>query len=377
MKTQSFLFVFFHCVTVCMAQTVTVVDHRGGRDTAQKITVADHRITRDMSAALVRPALEEMPVFRIQLRITTSANNGTDDAVWVELNEDEHRFYLARGIDNFQPGETVTYDVIDADIKKLKHIHYIKFGVKGNDGPCFSKVELFINNSNTPLYATTIVTAKGICFDNNNGSVSPNLTLSYDDLRKHANWNYHANRKDIWRPFTKITKEWITAILEASVGNQMIQGGSKLKWGSHGNALENNTLFGDAVEVKFKNDHTLDVDLDLERDIAGSNPEADIKFEIDFRCSNGIIGMEVQNVKIATDAVGSVQDFIRTTGFDIVSVAVGAFVAPAAATTATVGAWFAVRRAIAFSVKLNPEAPGTSHSCKETIVTQTGDIILQ
>ncbi len=65
----------------------------------------------------------------------------------MELNEEEHRFYLAKGIDNFQPGKTVTYDIIDADIKKLKDIRYIKFGVKGNDGPCFSKIELLIKQN--------------------------------------------------------------------------------------------------------------------------------------------------------------------------------------------------------------------------------------
>ena len=366
----------FVSANYCCAQTVTVIDHRNGKDSVKPPTVVDHRITRDISSSLTRPIFEEMPVYRIQLRITTSANNGTDDAVWVELNEEGHRFYLAKGIDNFQPGKTVTYDVVDAEIKKLKDIRYIKFGVKGDDGPCFSKVELLINNSNSPLYATPIVTANGTCFDNNNTQVSPNHTISYNMLRSHANWNYNANRKDIWRPCTKITKEWITSIIEASIGNQMVQDGSKLKWGSHGGILENSTLFGDAVDVKFKNDHTLSVDLDLERDITGPNPEANIKFELDFRCSNGIIEIEVQNVTVSTDAVGSVQEFIRTTGFDLVSVAVGLFVTPAVATPLTVGAWFSVRRAIAFSVKLNPQKPGISYSCQKTIVTQSGDLQL-
>ena len=263
MKISYLIFAVLLFIKVGTAQTITVIDHRGKKDSLNgNVTVVDHRITRDMSTLLVRPAFEEMPVYRIQLRITTSANNGTDDAVWVELNEEEHRFYLAKGIDNFQPGKTVTYDIIDADIKKLKDIRYIKFGVKGNDGPCFSKIELLINNSSS-IYATQIVTANGTCFDNNNPNVLPNLIITYNKLRSHSYWNYNENRKEIWRPCTKITKEWITAIIEASIGNQMLQDGSKLKWGSHGGTLENNTLFGDAVEVKYKNDHTLSVDLDL------------------------------------------------------------------------------------------------------------------
>jgi hypothetical protein len=375
MKNYFSILFFLLLVQVMSAQPTTVIDHRGGKDTAKKTTVIDHRITRDMSSSLVRPAFEEMAVYRIQLRITTSANNGTDDAVWVELNETGHKFYLAK-VDNFNPGSVLTYDVIDADIKKLKDIRYIKFGVKGDDGPCFRKIELLVNNS-SPIYATQIVTTNGTCFDNNNSSVSPNLVVSYNQLRNHPNWNYNATRKDIWRPSTKISKEWLTSIIEASIGNQMIQQGSALKWGSHGGTLENNTLFGEGVEVAFKNDHTLKIDLDLERDITGPNPEADIKFELDFRCKDGIINIETQNVEIKTDGVGKVQDFIRTTGFDLISIGIGVFVAPAAATPITIGAWFTLRRAIAFSIKLNPAAPNTSNSCKQIIVTANGDILLQ
>ena len=126
-------FLLLNKMAVCQT---TVIDHRSGRDTARTTTVIDHRISRDMSSSLVRPAFEEMPVYRIQIRITTAANNGTDDAVWVELIETAHKFYLAK-VDNFNPGSVLTYDVIDADIKKVKDIRYIKFGVKGDDGPCF------------------------------------------------------------------------------------------------------------------------------------------------------------------------------------------------------------------------------------------------
>jgi hypothetical protein len=369
---------FLKCFANSYAQTTTVVDHRGKQDTVKKnSTIVDHRIRRDMSPGLTKPEFEKMPVYRIQLRITTTANNGTDDVVWVELNEDAHRFYLAKGIDNFKPGSMVTYDVIDADIKNLEDIRFIKFGVKGDDGPCFKKVELLINNSSSPIYSTPIVTNNGTCFDNNNSSVSPNLIISYNNLRNHPNWNYRSTRADIWRPCTKISNEWITSLVEASIGNQIIREGSKLKWGSHGGMLENNTLFGPAVEVKFKNDHTLSVDLDLERDITGPNPEADIDFELDFRCKDGVINMEVQNVKVSTDGVGDVQDFIRTTGFDLVSLGIGLFVAPAAATPVTAATWFVLRRAIAFSVKLAPSTPNTSVSCRQTIVTDAGDILLQ
>jgi hypothetical protein len=377
MKKLLSLTLLFPCFAISYAQTTTVVDHRGKQDTVKdNVTVIDHRVRRDMSPDLTKPAFEKMPIFRIQLRITTTVNNGTDDAVWVELNEDAHRFYLVKGIDNFKPGSMVTYDIIDADIKNLEDIRFIKFGVVGEDGPCFKKVELLVNSSSSPIYSTPIVTSNGTCFDNNSGTVSPNLIISYNNLRNHPNWNYRHTRAEIWRPCTKINNEWITSLIEATIGNQIIREGSKLKWGSHGGMLENNTLFGSAVEVKFKNDHTLSVDLDLERDITGPNPEADIDFELDFRCKDGVINMEVQNVKVSTDGVGAVQDFIRTTGFDLVSIGIGLFVAPAAASPLAVGGWFVLRRAIGFSIKLTPSNPNISNSCKQTIINDQGDILL-
>jgi hypothetical protein len=109
-----------------------------------------------MSTSLFHRAFEEMTVYRMQLRTATSANKGTHDAVWTELNETAHKFYQ---------GSVLNYDVIDADIKKLMEIRYIKFRAKRDDGPCFSKVELLINNSSLLIYYTLIVSSYGICFE--------------------------------------------------------------------------------------------------------------------------------------------------------------------------------------------------------------------
>ena len=43
------LIVFYNRID---AQTVTVIDHRGGKDTVKPTTVIDHRIVRDMSPGL-------------------------------------------------------------------------------------------------------------------------------------------------------------------------------------------------------------------------------------------------------------------------------------------------------------------------------------
>ena len=121
------------------AQTITTRDHRTTRTgTDSTHTVNDHRTSAlvDMSTALVRPAFEEMVVYRIQLRLKTGVGNdaGTDDPVYVQMNDSDEVFYLVKGIDNFVEGKTVTYDVLSRSIKKIKDIKYIKFGIKGNDG---------------------------------------------------------------------------------------------------------------------------------------------------------------------------------------------------------------------------------------------------
>jgi hypothetical protein len=376
MKNILFLALSLAVYTHADSQTVTVVDHRGEKDTLKgDVTLVDHRIGRDMSNRLVKPAFEDMPVYRLQLRVTTGRGNGagTDDRVYVQLNDSAHRFFLAKGIDNFKEGSTVTYDIISGKIKRIGDIEMIKFGVEGGDGVCFKKVELFINNCASPVYSTDngITSERGVCFDSNSDE-QRNYTIPGVKLRTGREWNYAGNRKDMWRPPVKITKAWIVDLVEAAIGNQMIHDGGDLRWGTVGGFMENKTLYGAAVEASFKNSHTLSFDLDLERDLSGPNPEADIDFEVDFRCENGIIVIEAQNIKISSDLVGEAQTLLRNRTAALVGAAVGAFAPPLAPVT-----WFGLKRFLAFAIYLDPATPTISVSCKKTIVTEAGDIILK
>ena len=355
---------------------VTVVDHRDEKDDLKgNITVIDHRIGRDMSSSLVRPALENMPVYRIQLRITTGRGNdaGTDDKVYVQLNESAPRFYLAKGIDNFKEGSVVTYDIISEKIKTLQDIEKIKFGVNGNDGVCFKKVELLVNNCSSPLYTSGggITSERGVCIDNNSEE-NRNYIISRAKLRASREWNYNNARKDMWRPPVKITKDWIVNLIEAAIGNQMIHDEGDLRWGSIGGFGENTTRYGPVVEASYKNSHTLSFDLDLERELTGPNPEADVDFEVDFRCEEGIIVIEAQNLSISSDLTGDLQRILRNRTAALVGAAVAGFAPPLAPVS-----WAAVKRFLAFSIYLDPKAPGVSLSCKKTIVTEAGDIELK
>lgn len=375
MRLLLFIALTFFVLKPVISQT-TVVDHRRGNDTTKPTTVVDHRIGRDMSASLIQPEFEEMPVYRIQLRITSGRGNGagTDDKVYVQLRDSAARFYLAKGIDNFKEGSVVMYDVIDADIRKVKHIRMIRFGVEGNDGVCLKKVELFLNNSNSPVFINggTISTERGVCIDNNSDELRQ-YTISRNELRASRNWNYGGSRSNMWRPPLKISKPWIESLIEAAIGNQITQGGSDLKWGTVGSRLENRTLFGPPVETKYLNKHTLSVDLDLELDLTGPNPETDVDFEIDFRCEEGAIVIESQNINISSDNIGALQNFYRDRIRNAVEIAVGTATAPPMG--AITGQM--VKLLLNFKPYLKPSTPGVSCSCTKTIVTEAGDILLQ
>ncbi len=382
------------CCVIATAQTVTVRDHRAGSTTTDSSQIVnDHRTSAlvDMSSSLTQPVFEEMIVYRIQLRLKTGIGNGagTDDPVYVKMNDADDVFYLVKGIDNFVEGKTVTYDVLSRTIKKISDIKYIKFGVKGNDGVCISKVELLINNCQSPLYATSISTSLGTCIDNGEAaptgisatptqiksSLPATFTIASSSLRG-TSWNFAGQRKDMWRPPVKLEKAWVVSAVEASIGNQIYQEGGELKWGTHGGRLENNTLFGDAVEATRKDAHTLKFDLDLERDIAGPNPEVDVDFELDFRCEEGRIIVGALNVVTSSDAVGSLQNFLRSKAIKIVGVAVGLFVPFPAPLIAPVATGFLLN-AFSFSMKIDPANPNLSMSCRETLVQSNGDILLR
>jgi hypothetical protein len=305
------------------------------------------------------PAFEDIAVYRIQLRITTGTGTdaGTDDPVYTQLNKNDKRFYLVKGYDNFKEGRAVTYDVLTDNIKRIKDIEFLRFGIKGDDGVCFKRVELIINNCGIPVFSKSWRDGKGECFDNGSSSLLPIIELSGLELRASPSWKYIVTKPSnvalCWAP-TSISKEWITSIVEASFGNKL-QYMEGLQWGTRGTVA---TLWGDAVESKVINDHTLQFDLDLQRDVVGPNPEIDVDFELDFHCINGVISADMQNFKMNTSTYGSVYNW-------------GALLAsgpvfPIVAKILNLSAIF-----------LNPDGSVVSGACSNIFVTPQGEIKLR
>ena len=350
-------------------------------------TVTDNRTYVDTSSSLKRPDFEEMVIYRLQLKITTGKTNdaGSDDPVYVQMNNHNEKFYLARSIDNFQEGKTLVYDIIIDKIEKIKHIDFLRFGVTGEDGVCIKKVELCVNNCQSPIYVREFSWETGSCIDNNSSSLPSTLEIPGNLLRASSNWNYKDSRKDMWRPPLNITKTWLSNIVESTIGNQIMQEGQIVRWGSVGAVLENKTLFGPAVEVQKISDHVLQFDLDLEMDrVYSPNPELDVDFDLEFRCENGKIKTTVKNVEVNTDLVGTITNLMGDVVQKIIGRAVGAvtgnILGPGGAIVGGVagnyiGGKFAA--AINFDVGFDVDNPNISHSCKRARLDASGNLDLQ
>jgi hypothetical protein len=190
----------------------------------------------------------------------------------------------------------------------------------------------------------------------------PIIEISGLELRTSPEWKYIVTKPSnislCWAP-TTISKEWITSLMEASVGNQLQYMNGDLQWGTTGGI---STLFGDAVESKMINDHTLKFDLDLQEDVVGPNPEVDVNFEFDFHCINGKLSVDVENFNINRSKYGEFHDFL--------SGSIGAL---------STGPGYAILLDIlnTGSVYLQPDGYVLSSACKNIIVTPNCDIKLR
>lgn len=268
------------------------------------------------------PAFEEMVVYRIQLRITTGTGTdaGTDDPIFTQLNGLDDKFFLVKGIDNFEEGSTVTYDVLSVNIRKVKDIEFVRFGVRDDDGVCIKKVELFLNNNPIALFSKIYPGAKGLCIDNGSTTLMSFLEIHGSQLRQSNSWNFLTpvlNVDDLpamARAPVMISKDWIISMIEAAIGHHLGRGGNgELQWGT----AASGNLWGDAVEAKKLNDHTLHFDLDMQMvRLIRDAGEEDVDFDLDFHCDNGMINCEVENLQGITGVLTAPFQLLTKTVFD-------------------------------------------------------------
>lgn len=320
---------------------------------------------------LSKPTFEEVTLYRIQLKLTTGVGKGagTDDVVFVQLNNLDKQFFLRKGVDNFIEGHTEIYDILPSNVKKVKDIQFLNFGVRGNDGVCLKKIELFFNGNINPVFSKSY-SGSGSCIDNDTTEMAKNITIQSDELRSSVNWKYNSSNDDIWQPLQCISKEMILSMVEAAIGNQITIANNGLAWGSKGGV---DTIWGAAVEVNFVDKKTLHFDLDLQKTIKGPNPEIDVDFDLEFNCQNGIITTAVKNVRTGTNWVGSAEGWLISTGIPMLARAIAGVIGYPEAGTAAGGL---LSKFLSFSLNFDPQSPNSSISCKTINITPNCDIML-
>jgi hypothetical protein len=223
-----------------------------------------------------------MPVFSFKLK-TLTGSNGTNDRVWAYLGNGE-----AQGLDNsyddFSAGATDVYYIVTSRVKKIADIKEIKLMKKGSDSWSVKGIWLEVNNQT--VYDETFL-GDGVLI-NENTVVAP-----YNKLRAHNLWRYNASNAAMHMPPKLITKTELRDIIECYVGNYLTNQKDYI-WG---NTSGINTVWGDAVELEYKSNTTFAVDLDLEWDRTGINPELDVDFDLVFQSANNSVTLKISNCR--------------------------------------------------------------------------------
>jgi len=323
------------------------------------------------STAFTVPSFEDIIIYRIQLRISTcnSDDAGTDDGVYVQMNKSDEKFYLNKSTDDFRQGRNETYDVLSETIKKVKDITFLKIGIRGDDGVCISKIELFLNNNNSPVFSKSFP-GHGKSVDN-----SQSFTITESELRNYSGWALTPKHQTLSGPPHAISKSMILSLIECSIGNHLnhLTQEPKFSWGSKVRGLPN-TLFGPGTEVKFVNNKTLHFDLDLQAKVGGPNPEVDVDFDLVFNCNNGIIKTEIKNITYGSNWIGDLQKLIREKGSILIGSAIGTEVGHPAAGAAS-GA--ALAKYLSFNINMDLPNQNVSSSCMSINVSPACDIMLR
>ena len=242
-------------------------------------------------------APENMPVWRAQLAIRTADVHeaGTNDSVKAQLNGNNVT-WLDYARDDFKRNDYFIYDLTLANVNnpnapptvsRLSDITRLEITKTGDDGLCIREVMLMVNGK--PIYRQVFDTP-GLWLDSD-GERSRTYQVSAQELRRNSSWQAcpaPVYPRDLPRLFTRGE---IESRIESIIGTAI-----------HYNKLYWDHIYGRAVEVSKKDDHTLKVDLDLSASVPGFNPDVDIDFDIGLSCSGGRISMTLSNYKVNVDS---------------------------------------------------------------------------
>lgn len=198
---------------------------------------------------------ENATVYRIQARIQTDAGSemNSDIPAWVQLNKNDNPFYIVKGIDNYEKGRIVTYDIIAHAIKQIKDIEFLKIGQAFSEKDVWGirKLELLINNFlvysidfTNPLYVDGSNATKSLTgFEIANSSI----------LRASPLWKLTNRNLAILERPKILSIEFIRSMAEASMGDYIGHNFRNIAWSAshYNNAVRINKISNTSLEFKF------------------------------------------------------------------------------------------------------------------------------
>ena len=243
-----------------------------------------------------RPSFEDVAVWRLQLRVKTSGyeNANSDSELQVQFrNNTSSIYYLDNGGDDREKNKTDVYDIIDPNIRTMRDIHFMKFTIKGNDGWCFSKIELLVNGAPIPVFRKSFSGKKCIDKDSNHGAT---YRISGSQLRSSPTWKHLNTNRAIWLPPSIIKRRTLENMVESYVGHLMNADPNMKK-----NDLEYGYKHGSRyVEATKKAKNKLHFDLDLKSHY-GIDFEVDVDFDLVIKCENNKLVLSAESVKGEAD----------------------------------------------------------------------------
>ena len=263
------------------------------------------REDRASSIRVQGPNPELDKVYRVQIRIETGDvdDAGTDDDVLVSLNQ-KNFTWLDYGRNDFQRGDTYTYDLLLDDVARISSIKWITFNKTGSDDWCIKSFELLINHQALVLppvriYREEFPTCRWL--DDKNGD-RRSLTIPFAKLRAQSAWR----QARIPGTIGAIDRTELISRIEGAVGHALHYE-SRASWGES---------YGKSVEIGYianpphpsgpaASDHRaqrIHVDLDLAGTGLGTDVEIDVDFDILVNCAmtpakTAIITLKTDNIR--------------------------------------------------------------------------------
>ena len=238
----------------------------------------------------LRPAFENVPVWRLQLIVKTGNREhaNTDSEVYVQFNNYGGKYFLDKGGNDRERKRTDVYEILNPAIKTIRDIKYLRLAMGGNDGWCIEKIELKVNGAPYPIFRKTYKGCQWI--DRDDKKYQASLYISGRRLRNATTWKHFQGNRAIWLPPTLIKRYTLEKMVECYMGHLMNSEPQMKK-------LEFGKKSGRAyVEAKKTRGNKLHFDLDLVYDWK-IDLETDVDFNLAVYCRNNKINLKAESVK--------------------------------------------------------------------------------